>query len=79
MLCSVDWVLLQLVWIGTTSIGCGVVTTCSTRLGATFIAVNMVVCDYYPAGNWIDANGGYSRFILNVKPAGGLARFGAHT
>jgi hypothetical protein len=54
----------QLVWKGTTSIGCGVVTTCSNTWRT------IVVCNYSPAGNVMDFNGGYSFYIQNVKPPG---------
>jgi hypothetical protein len=63
--------LLQLVWAETTSIGGGLVTTCSNTVDFTdFEIVNILVCDYAPPGNFIDYDGGYSLYVENVKPAG---------
>jgi Cysteine-rich secretory protein family len=58
-------ILLQVVWKATTSIGCGIATDCNTYFDNTFTLGNILVCDYYPAGN-----GDYSLYSQNVLPAG---------
>ena len=52
----------QLVWKGTTRLGCGVTTDCGGVRGASAQA-NFVVCRYAPPGNV------YGQFEANVLPA----------